>query len=230
MRQTETDKTADKRLRLVFATGNKDKLREIREILSGEISGLEVLSMKEAGVDTDIEENGTTFEENALIKARAVAEELAKLPDTDGGSEDVVTVVCADDSGLSIDALDGAPGVLSARFMGYDTPYTEKNALILEKLKDVKEEDRGARFICAVAAVFIGKASAETEKVFRGVMEGRIAWSTAGNGGFGYDPIFFLPEYGKTSAEITEEEKNSISHRGKAIRALAQYLTDSQQR
>ena len=193
--------------KLVFATGNMNKLREIKQILEG--LDVEVLSMKEAGGDVDIVEDGTTFEENALIKARAVSKASGHL-------------ALADDSGLEVDALDKEPGIYSARYMGEDTSYDIKNANIIERLEGVPDEKRTARFVCAMAAVFPDG----TEKTFVRTMEGRIGYEIAGANGFGYDPIFYLPEYGKTSAEISPEEKNAISHRGKALRALADYLKD----
>lgn len=188
--------------RIVFATGNAHKMIEIRQIL--EDLGMPVISMKEAGVDPEIVEDGTTFEENALIKAR----EVAKLLPND--------IVLADDSGLEVDALNKEPGIYSARYAGENTSYEIKNQLILDRVKDVPEEKRTARFACAVAAVFPDG----TEKVVRENMEGRIAYESAGANGFGYDPIFYLPEYGCTSAELSPEDKNAISHRGKALRAM----------
>ncbi|MBR4528696.1 MAG: RdgB/HAM1 family non-canonical purine NTP pyrophosphatase [Lachnospiraceae bacterium] len=208
-------------MKIIFATGNENKLREIREIM-GDLTE-EILSMKEAGVAADPEENGSSFEENAAIKATACAE-LA----TGKYAEDVV--VMADDSGLEIDALGGEPGIYSARYLGHDTSYDEKNRIILERLKDVPEEDRGARFVCAVAAVVLpaGKPAAEAGEplITRETMEGRIAHEIAGANGFGYDPIFLLPEYGRTSAEISPDEKNAISHRGKALRAMREKLRE----
>ena len=201
-------------MRIVFATGNKDKMKEIRNILGG--LGCEILSMKEAGVDTDVEENGSTFSENARIKADAIYAVL-KEKDPEGAEN---TIVLADDSGLEIDYLGGEPGIYSARYLGKDTPYTEKNSIILERLSGVKDEDRTARFVCAIAAAIPGGKALDT----RGTMEGRIGYAIAGENGFGYDPIFFLPEYGKTSAEISPDEKNAISHRGKALRAMAELL------
>ena len=188
--------------RIVFATGNAHKMIEIRQIL--EDLGMPVISMKEVGVDLEIIEDGTTFEENALIKAR----EVAKLLPND--------IVLADDSGLEVDALNKEPGIYSARYAGENTSYEIKNQLILDRVKDVPEEKRTARFACAVAAVFPDG----TEKVVRENMEGRIAYESAGANGFGYDPIFYLPEYGCTSAELSPEDKNAISHRGKALRAM----------
>ena len=188
--------------RMVFATGNAHKMIEIRQIL--EDLGMPVISMKEVGVDPEIIEDGTTFEKNSLIKAR----EVAKLLPND--------IVLADDSGLEVDALNKEPGIYSARDAGENTSYEIKNQLILDRVKDVPEEKRTARFACAVAAVFPDG----TEKIVRENMEGRIAYESAGANGFGYDPIFYLPEYGCTSAELSPEDKNAISHRGKALRAM----------
>ena len=196
--------------KIIFATGNEGKMREIREILSD--LPYEILSMKEAGLVSDPEENGETFEENALIKARALHEAL--------GDQVVDTIVMADDSGLEIDALPDVLGVKSARFMGHDTDYVIKNKRILEMMEGVAEEKRSARFVAAIAAVF--PDGREVTK--RGVMEGRIGYEISGNGGFGYDPIFFLPEFNKTSADITAEEKNAISQRGKALRMMKEEL------
>ena len=187
--------------KIVFATGNEGKMREVRLILQD--LGFPVLSMKEAGVTLDIEENGTTFAENAMIKARAVWEKT-------GG------IVLADDSGLVVDYLGGEPGVYSARYLGEDTSYEIKNQAIIDRLADAKEEERTARFVSAIAAVLPDGSELVTE----GTVEGLIAHEPAGNGGFGYDPIFYLPEYGVTSAEIPIEKKNEISHRGKALEAM----------
>lgn len=194
--------------RIVFATGNKDKMKEIRMIM--EDLKLPILSMKEAGVEKEIIEDGTTFQENALIKAKAIA---ALLPDD---------IVMADDSGLEIDYLNKEPGIYSARYMGEHTSYDIKNNHILERLKGVPKEQRTARFVCAVAAVFPGGKSIAVN----GTMEGRIADHIAGENGFGYDPIFWLDDYGCTSAEISPEEKNSLSHRGKALRAVRQQIME----
>lgn len=187
--------------KIVFATGNEGKMREVRLILQD--LGFPVLSMKDAGVSLDIEENGTTFAENAMIKARAVWEKT-------GG------IVLADDSGLVVDYLGGEPGVYSARYLGEDTSYEIKNQAIIDRLADAKEEERTARFVSAIAAVLPDGSELVTE----GTVEGLIAHEPAGNGGFGYDPIFYLPEYGVTSAEIPIEKKNEISHRGKALEAM----------
>lgn len=191
--------------KIIFATGNKDKMREIREIMAD--VDVEVISMKEAGIEADVVEDGTTFEENGLIKARAIAEY------TDA-------IVLADDSGLEIDYLDKAPGVYSARFMGEDTSYTIKNQALIDKLDGVPKEQRTARFVCAIAAVLPDK----TELVVRETMEGYIGYEAEGENGFGYDPIFFLDEFGCSSAALSREQKNEISHRGKALRAMKKML------
>ena len=183
--------------RIVFATGNAGKIKEIRMIM--EDTGLEVVSMKDAGIKADIEENGKTYEENALIKAHAVA---AFTKD----------IVMADDSGLEIDALNKEPGIYSARYLGEDTPYSIKNANLIQRLEGVPEEKRTARFVCAIAAVLPDGRELTT----RATIEGRI--------GFGYDPIFYVPEFGKTTAELTEEEKNQVSHRGKALELMKEEL------
>ena len=201
-------------MRIVFATGNQGKMREIRGILGG--LGTEMLSMKEAGVDGDIEENGTTFAENSMIKAKGVYD-LIKKADPKAAEE---TIVLADDSGLEVDYLNKEPGIYSARYMGKDTSYEVKNNSIIERLSGVPDEQRTARFVCAISAVLPGGKELST----LGKMEGRIGYQIAGTGGFGYDPIFFLPQYGKTSAEITADEKNAISHRGQALREMAQLL------
>ena len=196
-------------MKIIFATGNENKLREIREIL-GDLAE-EVVSMKEAGVFVDPDETGETFEENAILKARACAEAAAA-----SGRFAEGTLVMADDSGLEIDALGREPGIYSARYMGEDTSYDIKNANLIDRVKDVPEDRRGARFVCAVAAVLPdGRSLVQT-----GIMEGRVAYETAGENGFGYDPLFFLPQYGKTSAELSPEEKNAISHRGQALRMM----------
>lgn len=193
-------------MRLVFATGNAGKMREIKMIMKD--MGLEILSMKEAGIQSDIEENGSTYEENALIKARAVA---AAVPGD---------LVLADDSGLEVDYLNKEPGVLSARYMGEDTPYSIKNANLISRLEGVMEEQRSARFVCAIAAVLPNGEELTT----RATIEGRIGYEERGEGGFGYDPIFVVPEMGKTTAELTGEEKNKVSHRGKALQLMKEEL------
>ena len=204
-------------MRIVFATGNKDKMKEIRRIL-GDLDA-EILSMKEAGVFEDVVEDGTTFSENAAIKASAIYK-LLEEKDPEAAKE---TVVLADYSGLEVDFLGGEPGIYSARYLGKDTPYTEKNRIIIERLKDAEGEERSARFVCAIAAALPGGKMLGT----LGKMEGRIGYEIAGENGFGYDPIFFLPEYGKTSAEISADEKNAISHRGKALREMEKLLREA---
>lgn len=191
--------------RIIFATGNAGKMKEIRMIMAD--TGMEILSMKEAGIRMDIVENGSTYEENALIKARAVAAL------TDG-------IVLADDSGLEIDYLDGEPGVYSARYLGEETPYSVKNANLIDRLKGVPDERRTARFVCAIAAVLPDGR----ELTSRAAIEGRIGYGEKGTNGFGYDPIFYVPEMNKTTAELTEEEKNKVSHRGKALRLMKEEL------
>ena len=192
--------------KLILATSNKDKAREIAEILDG--TPFVVTTMKEEGFDPDIVEDGKTFEENALIKARAV-HALASG-----------AYVMADDSGLCIDALDGAPGIYSARFCGEDSTYPEKFAKIFEMLKDVPEEKRTAKFVCSIAVV----RPDGSEFTVRGEVCGVLHEKPMGDGGFGYDPIFYVPEFGMTTAQMTKDQKNAISHRGKASRAMAEKL------
>ncbi len=205
---------------IIFATGNEHKMTEIRQILQG--LNARILSRNEAGIETDIEETGTTFEENALAKARAVAAKLAE-PGADPSLRDAI--VLADDSGLEIDALNGEPGIYSARYMGKGTPYALKNQNLLARMEDVPVEDRTARFICAVAAVFPDGSA----QVVRGTMEGLIAREAAGENGFGYDPIFYLPAYGLTSAQLSPEQKNAISHRGQALRKMYRVLEEKKE-
>ena len=195
-----------KEFKLILATSNKDKAREIAEILSD--TPFVVTTMKEEGYDPDIVEDGKTFEENALIKARTV-HNLAEG-----------AYVMADDSGLCIDALDGAPGIYSARFCGENSTYPEKFAKIFEMLKDVPEEKRTAKFVCSIAVV----RPDGSEFTVRGEVCGVLHEKPMGDGGFGYDPIFYVPEFGMTTAQMTKEQKNSISHRGKASRAMAEKL------
>ncbi|MGN0308242.1 MAG: XTP/dITP diphosphatase [Lachnospiraceae bacterium] len=191
--------------RIVFATGNEGKMKEIRAIL--EDTGLEILSMKEAGIEADVVEDGATFEDNAIIKAKAVAKICKEI-------------VLADDSGLEIDWLNREPGVYSARYLGEDTSYTIKNQKILERLKGVPEDKRTARFVCAIAAVFPDGDC----KTVTAAMEGVIGQEARGENGFGYDPIFYLPEYGRSTAELSMEQKNEASHRGKALRMMKEVL------
>ena len=192
--------------RIVFATGNENKMKEIRMILAD--LNMEIISMKEAGVDIEIVEDGMSFEENAEIKARSVSRVLTS------------DIVLADDSGIEIDYLDKALGIYSARFAGEDTSYDIKNRIFLDRLEGVPDEERTARFVCAVAAVF-PDGTAET---VRETIEGRIAHEISGDNGFGYDPIFYVPEYGCTTAEMTPEQKNELSHRGKALRSMKKIL------
>lgn len=181
----------------IIATHNKHKVTEFRRIL--EPLGVSVVSQSEAGIDADIIEDGTTFAENAEKKARAVSE---------AGN----CVAIADDSGICIDAFGGAPGIYSARFLGEDTPYTEKNAIVLSRLKDVPDEQRTARYVCAICCIFPNEDIISTE----GVCEGKMGYEPKGSNGFGYDPIFVYG--GKSLAEISDEEKDKISHRGIALK------------
>ena len=184
-------KETKRKEKLVFATGNAGKLREIRKILAD--LDMEILSAKEMGIEIPVEENGATFEENAILKAKAIAEACTET----------VTVL-ADDSGLEIDYLHKEPGIYSARYMGEDTPYSIKNANLVERLNGVPDEERTARFVCVIAAVF---PDGETKTAHGG-----------------YDPIFYLPALGRTSAELSDDEKNEISHRGKALRQIKKEL------
>lgn len=192
--------------RIIFATGNENKMKEIRMILSD--VGMEILSMKEAGVTADIVEDGTTFEENALIKATAIGK---LLPDD---------IVLADDSGLEIDYLNKEPGIYSARYMGEDTSYDIKNKNLIDRLEGVPKEGRTARFVCAIAAALPDGST----RVTRGTIEGYIGWEPAGENGFGYDPIFYVDAYGCSTAQLSPEEKNNVSHRGNALRAMREEL------
>lgn len=187
--------------RILFATGNENKMKEIRMILAD--LGMPICSMKEVGIDVDIVEDGSTFEENAIIKAT----EIAKLTGD---------IVLADDSGLEIDYLNKEPGIYSARYAGVDTSYEIKNQMLLDRLEGVPDEKRTARFVCVIACVFPDG----TVETARGTIEGVIGHEIAGENGFGYDPIFYLPEYKCTTAELEPEKKNELSHRGKALRAM----------
>ena len=199
--------------KIIFATGNQGKMREVRKILANlKIEGeeTEILSMKEAGIDIEITEDGASFEENAVIKAKTVSEVVPEA------------IVLADDSGLQIDYLNGEPGIYSARYLGEDTSYHVKNANLLARLEGVAEEKRTARFVCAIAAAMPdGRVDTAT-----GIIEGRIGYEEKGEGGFGYDPIFYVPEFEKTTAELSEDEKNAVSHRGKALRAIRERLEE----
>lgn len=188
--------------KIIFATGNENKMKEIRMILAD--LGMPILSMKETGINVDVVEDGTTFEENALKKATEIAKHVDNC------------IVLADDSGLEIDYLNKEPGIYSARYAGEDTSYDIKNNLLLSRLEGVPDEKRTARFVCAVAAAFPDG----TTEVVRGTIEGRIGHEIIGENGFGYDPIFYLPEYGCTTAQMDPDKKNELSHRGNALRAM----------
>ena len=186
---------------IILASTNQGKVREVAMMVQD--MGIEIVPLSETAFQEEIEENGKTFEENAVIKAAQVAKTLG-VP------------ALADDSGLEIDYLNKEPGIYSARYLGHDTPYAIKNQKILEKLKDVPKEKRTARFVCAMALVLPDG----TTRIAQATMEGCIGYEIKGENGFGYDPIFYLPEFGKSSAEISPEQKNEISHRGKALRMM----------
>ncbi len=195
-------------MKLIMATTNKDKVREIREMLDG--FDIDIISLAEAGITAKIEENGTTFEENAIIKAETIRDLTEQM-------------VIADDSGLVVDAMDGGPGVYSARFMGEDTGYDVKCGAILKNLEGLEDEKRGARFVCAMALAYPKETGKETS-IFKGIFEGRIAYEPKGENGFGYDPIFYVPEKQRTAAQLSDEEKNEVSHRGEALRKAVEEL------
>lgn len=199
---------------IIFATGNKNKMIEIRMILAD--LGCKILSQKEAGIQADVVEDGQTFEENALIKATTIADIARKMPEYKNA------VVLADDSGLEIDALNNEPGIYSARYMGEDTSYDIKNQALIDRLEGVPDEKRTARFVCAIAAAL---PDGSTE-VVRGTMEGRIGYEITGENGFGYDPIFYLPQFGCSSAELEPEKKNELSHRGEGLRKMRKVLEE----
>lgn len=193
------DKQARK---IIVATGNEGKMKEIRQILGDE--NIVFSSLKDEKLqDIPIIEDGTTFEENAIIKARKISDITGQM-------------VLADDSGLEVDYLDKAPGIYSARYMGEDTPYSVKNQHIIDLLEGVEDEKRTARFVCVIACAFPDGHTITT----RGTIEGRIGYEEKGTNGFGYDPIFYVPEFGCTTSELTPEEKNKVSHRGKALVAM----------
>ncbi|NME56153.1 RdgB/HAM1 family non-canonical purine NTP pyrophosphatase [Dorea formicigenerans] len=199
---------------IIFATGNKNKMIEIRMILAD--LGCKILSQKEAGIQADVVEDGQTFEENALIKASTIAKIAWQMPEYKNA------VVLADDSGLEIDALNKEPGIYSARYMGEDTSYDIKNQALIDRLEGVPDEKRTARFVCAIAAAL---PDGSTE-VVRGTMEGRIGYEITGENGFGYDPIFYLPQFGCSSAELEPEKKNELSHRGEGLRKMRKVLEE----
>ena len=199
---------------IIFATGNKNKMIEIRMILAD--LGCKILSQKEAGIQADVVEAGQTFEDNAVIKATTIADITRKMPEYKNA------VVLADDSGLEIDALNKEPGIYSARYMGEDTSYDIKNQALIDRLEGVPDEKRTARFVCAIAAAL---PDGSTE-VVRGTMEGRIGYEITGENGFGYDPIFYLPQFGCSSAELEPEKKNELSHRGEGLRKMRKVLEE----
>lgn len=199
---------------IIFATDNKNKMIEIRMILAD--LGCKILSQKEAGIQAVVVEDGQTFEENALIKATTIADIARKMPEYKNA------VVLADDSGLEIDALNKEPGIYSARYMGEDTSYDIKNQALIDRLEGVPDEKRTARFVCAIAAAL---PDGSTE-VVRGTMEGRIGYEITGENGFGYDPIFYLPQFGCSSAELEPEKKNELSHRGEGLRKMRKVLEE----
>lgn len=206
---------------IIFATGNEGKMKEIREILEG--TDLEAISLKEAGIEIEIEENGSTFEENALLKAEGIRSwcRANGIPSCPELAADQV-IVLADDSGLEVDALNKEPGIYSARYLGHDTSYREKNANIIGRLDGIPKEKRTARFVCAIAAAFPDG----TSETARGMIEGYIGWEERGENGFGYDPIFYLYENDRSTAELSPEEKNGISHRGRALRRMKEILEE----
>lgn len=193
--------------KVIFATTNEGKMKEIRDILEG--LDVELLSLKDAGIDIDIKEDGVSFEENAIIKSETVCKLTGDI-------------ILADDSGLEVDYLDKAPGIYSARFLGENTPYSDKNSYIIDKLKDTPNDKRTARFVCVIACSFPDGNTITR----RGVLEGYIAKGISGSNGFGYDPIFYLPEYECTTAEMPIELKNRISHRAKALKAIKEVLIE----
>lgn len=213
--------------KIIFATGNKDKMREIREIMAD--CDVEIYSMKEVGINIDIVEDGDTFEANSTIKAKAISDYISGKGMSEEQKDDSWkavsekykgAIVLADDSGLEIDYLNKEPGVYSARYMGEDTSYDIKNQNLIDRLEGVEKDKRTARFVCAIAAVL---PDGEV-LVSRETMEGYIGWKIAGENGFGYDPIFYLDEFGCSSAELSREQKNAISHRGKALAGIKKLL------
>ena len=213
--------------KIIFATGNKDKMREIREIMAD--CDVEIYSMKEAGINIDIVEDGDTFEANSTIKAKAISDYISGKGMSEEQKDDSWkavsekykgAIVLADDSGLEIDYLNKEPGVYSARYMGEDTSYDIKNQNLIDRLEGVEKDKRTARFVCVIAAVL---PDGEV-LVSRDTMEGYIGWKIAGENGFGYDPIFYLDEFGCSSAELSREQKNAISHRGKALAVIKKLL------
>ena len=198
-------------MKIVLASRNRHKIDEIKRVLTEcGLEGIEILSLDDIGYEGEIEETGTTFEENALIKAR-VASGMGYYS-------------IADDSGLEVDALDGRPGVYSARFAGEPCNDKNNNNKLLCEMDNVPDGKRGARFVSVIA--FLEPNEKNGGRIFRGECEGVILRKERGNGGFGYDPLFYIPSLDKTYAEITTEEKNAVSHRGKSIRLFARALSE----
>ncbi|MCI9369529.1 MAG: RdgB/HAM1 family non-canonical purine NTP pyrophosphatase [Lachnospiraceae bacterium] len=191
--------------KIIFATTNEGKMKEIRMIMKD--LDIELLSLKDVRISVDIKEDGKTFEENAIIKAKTICELTGEM-------------VLADDSGLEVDYMDKAPGVLSARYLGEETPYSIKNQAILDNLKDAVGQERSARFVCVIAAAFPDGRVITA----RGTVEGLIGFEEKGTNGFGYDPLLYVPEYGMTTGEMEPELKNEISHRGKALQLMKEKL------
>lgn len=191
--------------KIIFATTNEGKMKEIRMIMKD--LDIELVSLKDARISVDIKEDGKTFEENAIIKAKTICELTGEM-------------VLADDSGLEVDYMDKAPGVLSARYLGEETPYSIKNQAILDNLKDAVGQERSARFVCVIAAAFPDGRVITA----RGTVEGLIGFEEKGTNGFGYDPLLYVPEYGMTTGEMEPELKNEISHRGKALQLMKEKL------
>ena len=196
-------------MRIVLASGNRHKIAEFQSILKRYIPDVEVVSMKEAGIADDIVEDGESFEENAMIKARAIAS--------------LGHIGVGDDSGLSVDALSGAPGIYSARYAGEHGNDAKNNEKLLCEMED--KEDRGAAFICAIACAF--PDGGERDFCVRGEARGRILTELCGEGGFGYDPLFYVEEYQKTFAQLSSDEKNAISHRGRATKLFAEKFCEA---
>ncbi len=193
-------------MKIIAATKNKNKLREFGEILTG----FEIISQEDAGVDLDVEETGTTFEENSFLKAKAIYDATG-------------IAAIADDSGLCVDALGGAPGVYSARYGGEGYDDKGRVQLLLKNMENIPDSERSARFVCAITLV-----SDKGIITARGECEGKIDYAPKGENGFGYDPVFFVEEFGKTTAEISPEQKNAISHRGKALRIFAEKIKNNE--
>lgn len=194
--------------KLLVASNNEHKINEIKEILKD--FPLKIISLKEAGIDVDVEENGNTFMENAHIKAS----EIYKLADE--------CMVIADDSGLTVDILNGEPGVYSARYSGEHGNSKKNNEKLLQNLKEIKFEDRKAKFVCAIELII----NEETVINVQGEIQGYIVEVERGKDGFGYDPLFYIPEFEKTFAEMSSDEKNSISHRGRALKKIQEKIKE----